>query len=426
MIVWRPEGEEKPKENIVNVSPVGPPSKRDDIIIGKVVPGKTCIYPFIPENVDYEVVFFKQKYEVKFIPYDQDAWKEFIEYLEVFVDESLDQGFKISLDTPWKTHYVLKFLKKKFPARLDVTKIKINHNAISFGDFPKRVLRFGLHTWGQRCFIKALWSLSIGDIEYLEIFLVNRPIDNLILSIEDPMVAFEYIARERGVIVSHPLIPRLEGNVFKITLNGRERIIRDPTKSFDVEIYPIIVEKNGRAVIKGFRIRGTHIASFLRFYMLETKKVLKSVKIWARDWKNAKIDINRITDVPQTRDKEFREAVVLFEREEPLDISLNRLKYPDDLSYPKFDDLGIQLDDELLEFIKNFDINNPKKYSSRYSYILPKVRGNWDLAIQVSRALKTKISKKVTLHTINHTITSLLRFYGYIACESLENPEEFM
>lgn len=424
MIVWTPKGEESPKKNIVNVSPVGPPLKRDDLIIGNVVPGKTCVYPFIPENADYDIVFFKQRYKVMFIPYEQDAWREFLEYLETFVDESLDQDFKVSLDTPWKADYVLRFLKKKFPARLNVTKVKISQNEVLYGNFPKKVLRYGLHNWGQKSFIMALWNLSLGKLENLEIFLINRPLDNLILHLENPNVAFEYIANERDLKIHHPLMPRLEDGTFKITLNGQDKIIRDPTKSFDIEVYPIIVKRNDRAAIKGFRILGSHIASFLRFYMLETKRILKSIKIWARDWKNTRIDVNKITDVPQTRDKEFREAVILFETEYTLDIPLTKLKYPVNLSYPTFDSLDIQLNKDLIDFIKSFDINNPKNYSSRYSHILPKVRGNWDLAVKVSRALKTKISRKVALHTINHTIISLLRFYGYIACEVLENPEE--
>ncbi|MCD6503028.1 MAG: hypothetical protein J7K58_02195 [Euryarchaeota archaeon] len=423
MIKWRPKGEKKPIEGTVNVSPYGLPEEiPDDAIIGEISEKRTCIYPFRPMNIDHRVVFFRQKYEVTFFEYENNPWKEFLEGLVQYFEDNLDREIVISLPTPWKAHQVARAINREFTGRIPATKIKVQGNIVSYGNNPEILVRYNLQSWGQRNLIKALWKLSLGEISALKIFLDNRPVDNLIMYTRDPEVLFKIIAWDKPLeeLIKHDMVPKLQGNFFTIKLREKEIPVRDPTKPFDVEIWPLTSYDGKRVKIIGFRIIGTHVASFLRYYLMETRREFREMSIIARDWKNSKIIVRKITDVPVVRDKEFREAIVIFNEGKALDvdISLKEIKLE-----PKKKSMGVQefLDEipkEYHEFVLSFDLENPEKYSQRYSYILPAVKRDWDLAVSISRAIKARIFEKVVKHTIAHVLMSFLSFCNVLCVES--------
>ena len=426
MIRWRPSGSDRVDENIVNVSPYGVPKDvSDDVIVNKAIKGRTCIYPFRPRGVPHKIKFFKQEYEVAFLEYEESPWEEFLEFIVSYFDERLKDGIIISLPTPWKAYQTAKKLRREFTGRMTITNLKLKGNVIYYGEDPKALVRFDLHTWGQKNLIRSLWSLSLGKLHDLTIFLENRPVDNLVVYERDPSVLFKLIAWDPSLrdLANHELIPKLKDEFFVVRTRGRDIPIRDPTKPLDVEIWPLISYEGREVLLRGFRIIGSHIASFLRYYLMETKRFYRDIDIIARDWKNSKIVVRRITDVPTVRDREIREAFVMLPSPKSLeDIRIRDVRIPLRASSIEMDEVLRTIPREYHEFILAFDINDPEKYSQRYSYISPKVKKDWSLAVSISRAIKARMFRKVSEHTIAHALMNVLSFFDVVCAEDPRNP----
>ncbi|RLF67552.1 MAG: hypothetical protein DRN26_02045 [Thermoplasmata archaeon] len=427
MITWRPQGAKRPERKTVNVSPYGIPKELpEDAIIGEVIPGKTCIYPYRVRNVPHKVIPFEQDYEVQFIEYDEDPWQEFLDFLVAYFEENLDEDILISLPTPWKAYQVAKRLGREFTGKIAITKLRVQANVVKYGENTRTVIRFGLHTWGQRSLIESLWNLSLGKIQELIILLDNRPMDNILAYTRDPEVLFRIITWDPSPkeLLRHDLIPELQEKFFTIRVKGREVPVRDPTKPFDVEITPLMSYSEGVLEIVGYRVLGTHVASFLRYYLMEIKREYKGINIIARDWKNSKIEVKKITDVPVVRDKEFREAVVILPMKKQVDIKtrLSEVRIDPKRKSINLDEMLSRIPREYHKIILSFDLEDPEKYSQRYSYILPYVKRDWNLAVLISRAIKVRILDKVYKHTVAHALMNLLSFFEIMYAEDMENP----